>query len=70
MFKTIKANPADPIAILVGAVIEVLAILHVPERLGLGADQVAQLGGALIMAAAAVRTMAAAQKRRKSETAG
>jgi hypothetical protein len=57
MIAKVKKNPTDPIAIIVGGVIEILAILGVPEQLGLDATQVAQLGGALIMVAGSIRFM-------------
>lgn len=55
MIAKIKDNPKDPAGILVGAIIEVLAILHVPEKLGLGPEEVAHLGGLLIIIAATLR---------------
>ena len=55
MIAKVKKNPTDPVAILVGGIIEILAILEIPEKLGLNAQQVAQLGGALIMIAGALR---------------
>jgi len=57
MIAKVKKNPTDPIAIIVGGIIEILAILGVPEQLGLDATQVAQLGGAAIMIAGSVRFM-------------
>lgn len=55
---SIKANPTDPIGALIGAVITVLGILQIPEALGLTADQVATLGGALFTVAASIRAIA------------
>lgn len=57
MIAKVKKNPTDPIAIIVGGIIEILAILEVPDQLGLDATQVAQLGGVLIMVAGAIRFM-------------
>lgn len=57
MIAKVKKNPTDPIAIIVGGIIEILAILGVPDQLGLDATQVAQLGGVLIMVAGAIRFM-------------
>ena len=57
MIAKVKKNPTDPIAIIIGGIIEILAILGVPEQLGLDATQVAQLGGAIIMIAGSIRFM-------------
>lgn len=55
MIAKVKKNPTDPIAIIIGGIIETLAILGIPDKLGLDATQVAQLGGVLIMIAGAIR---------------
>lgn len=52
-----NVNPADPIAAVVGAVIMILANTGVMERLGLTADQVANIGGAVITIAATLRSV-------------
>jgi hypothetical protein len=55
-------NPADPIAAVVGAVIMILANTGVMERLNLTADQVANIGGAVITIAATIRTFMRQQR--------
>ena len=57
IMKVKKLGQPEPAAILVGAVIEILAALHVPQKLELTAEQVAQIGGALIMIAATIRML-------------
>lgn len=57
MISKVKKNPTDPAAILVGGIIEILAALEIPAKLGLSGEQVAQIGGAIIMIAAALRFM-------------
>lgn len=42
---------------LVGGVIEILAVLDVPELLNLTGAEVAQIGGAVIICAAAIRSL-------------
>ena len=49
----------DPVALLVGALIEIAAGAGLIARLELTGVQVAQIGGGLIMLAAAIRMMVA-----------
>ncbi len=58
MSKTNKKRLTDPIAIVIGAIIEILAILGVPEKIGLSATEITQIGGAVIIIAATIRTWA------------
>lgn len=55
-------SPAEPVAVAVGALVGILSILHVPDRLGLSADDVGQLAGYAIALAAVVRGWVAAMR--------
>lgn len=57
MKDAIRRNPADPIAVVIGAVITVLGTLGIVDKLGLTPDEVTQLGGALVTIAAGIRTI-------------
>lgn len=61
----IRNNP-DPIAGAVGWVVMILGILGVPEALDLTADEMTQLGGALVGFAASVRAVMVSRARRRS----
>lgn len=53
----LKNNKTDPIGALVGGIVTALGVLNVPEHLGLTADDVATLGGAIFAVAASVRAI-------------
>jgi hypothetical protein len=57
MLKSIKKTPADPIGAIVGGLLIMVLALHLHERLGLTAEDMAMLEAGAIMVAAAVRTM-------------
>jgi hypothetical protein len=51
-----NVSPTDPLAVLIAACVGILGTFHVWSRLGLTADDVAELGGAILAMAAVVRT--------------
>ena len=58
---------ADPIAAMVGYVSTILAVFGIFEWMGLTADQVAILGGAIVGVAATVRSFMEREGRRTRE---
>jgi len=58
---------ADPLTALVSSVIALLAVFNVWSKLGLTADQVAQLGGVLATLGAAARTVYNQSRASRSE---
>lgn len=62
--QTIKDNPTDPIAVIIGTIGTTLAGLHLPSKLGLTVDQFGMIVGSLITIAAAVRGLAIARSGR------
>jgi len=57
MISKVKQNPTDPLGILVGGIVQVLAAVGIFSRLELNADQIATVGSGLFMIAAAIRFM-------------
>jgi hypothetical protein len=51
-----NVSPTDPLAVLIAACVGILGTFHVWSRLGLTADDVAELGSAALAVAAIVRT--------------
>jgi len=57
MIAKVKKNPTDPLGILVGGIVQILAAMGIFAKLDMGADQIATVGSGLFMVAAAIRFM-------------
>lgn len=56
LFRIARANPVDPLASVAASILLIASILGVPARLGVSENDMGAIVGAVLIAAASLRT--------------